>query len=96
MMDNARIPHIPTATTMPRKADVTLQGTQVRALPNMAEIEIGIMSRQCLRERIPSKQLMSNAVAAWTACRNAASLTINWHFSTQDARIKLKHLYPKY
>lgn len=63
---------------------------------NMAEIEIGIMARQCLRERIPTKQIMANIVAAWTASRNDASLTVNWRFSTHDARIKLIHLYPKY
>lgn len=63
---------------------------------NMAEIEIGIMSRQCLRERIPSKDDLSCAVGAWTATRNNASLSVNWRFTTQDARIKLKYLYPKY
>jgi len=63
---------------------------------NMAEIEIGIMSRQCLNERIPSKDKMASKVAAWTCNRNSKALTVNWQFTTADARIKLKHLYPKY
>jgi len=62
---------------------------------NMAEIEIGVMSRQCLKRRIPTKEEMSHAVKAWTCHRNAANLSVDWHFTTDDARIKLKHLYPK-
>ena len=62
---------------------------------NMAEIEIGVMSRQCLSERIPSKDIMASKIAAWTHNRNLAASSVNWQFSTADARIKLKHLYPK-
>ena len=63
---------------------------------NMAEIEIGVMSRQCLNQRIPSKHKMASYVAAWTCFRNSKALTVNWQFTTADARIKLKHLYQKY
>jgi hypothetical protein len=63
---------------------------------NMAEIEIGVMSRQCLKHRIPSKVIMTSKVAAWTSSRNSKALTVNWHFTTDDARIKLLHLYPKF
>lgn len=63
---------------------------------NMAEIEIGVMSRQCLNERIPSKDIMTSKVAAWTCIRNSKALSVNWQFTTANARIKLKHLYPKY
>jgi len=63
---------------------------------NMAEIEIGVMSRQCLNERIPSKEIMASKVAAWTLGRNTNTLTVNWQFTTSDARVKLKHLYQKY
>jgi len=62
---------------------------------NMAEIEIGVMSRQCLNERIPSKGTMASKVAAWTNSRNAKTLSVDWRFTTADARIKLKYLYPK-
>jgi len=63
---------------------------------NMAEIEIGVMSRQCLNERISSKDKMASKVSAWTCNRNSKALSVNWHFTTADARIKSKHLYQKY
>jgi hypothetical protein len=63
---------------------------------NMAEIEIGVMSRQCLNERIPAKGIMASKVAAWTCDRNDKTLSVNWQFTTADARIKLKRLYPKF
>jgi len=62
---------------------------------NMAEIEIGVMSRQCLKHRIPSKKVMAYQVKAWTCSRNSANMSVDWQFTTDDARIKLKHLYPK-
>jgi len=62
---------------------------------NMAEIEIGVMSRQCLKHRIPTKDEMTYQVNAWTCSRNSANLSVDWRFTTEDARIKLKHLYPK-
>ena len=63
---------------------------------NMAELEIGVMSRQCLGQRIPSLQKMDGEVQAWAAQRNNQKTTVNWQFTTADARIKLKHLYPKF
>jgi len=62
---------------------------------NMAEIEIGVMSKQCLNRRIASKEEMEYQVNAWMCARNSAKLSVNWHFTTGDARIKLKRLYPK-
>ena len=62
---------------------------------NMAEIEIGVMSKQCLKRRIAEKEEMAYQVKAWTSTRNSANLTVNWRFTTDDARIKLKRLYPK-
>ena len=62
---------------------------------DMAEIEIGIMSRQCLARRIPTIAEMTSQVQAWAADRNARKDTVHWHFSTRDARIKLQRLYPK-
>lgn len=61
---------------------------------DMAEIEFSVLSRQCLGQRLPSKEAMTVEVAAWEKERNRAGATINWRFTTADARIKLKHLYP--
>ena len=63
---------------------------------NMAEIEIGVMSRQCLSRRISTRDEMAYQIKAWTCPRNAANLSVDWQFTTDDARIKLKHLYPKF
>ena len=61
---------------------------------NMAEIEIGVLSRQCLSKYIESKERMIAEIAAWEQRRNEADATVDWQFSTADARIKLKKLYP--
>ena len=61
---------------------------------NMAEIELSVLSRQCLDRRIPDQATLSREVAAWEAERNAMQATVEWRFTTADARIKLKHLYP--
>lgn len=61
---------------------------------NMAEIELNILSSQCLDQRIGQKEFLSKEVTAWEARRNQRAASINWQFTTQDARIKLKHLYP--
>ena len=62
---------------------------------NMTELEIGVMSRQCLRRRIPSIEKMKTEVQTWVTERNNNKTTVHWHFTTADARIKLRHLYPK-
>ena len=62
---------------------------------NMAEIEIGIFERGCLRRRVPSLVVLRQRVAALEAERNAAHATLNWRFTTTDARTKLARLYPK-
>ena len=61
---------------------------------NMAEIEIGVLSRQCLSGYSVSADDMRRKVRAWQLRRNSACLSVDWHFSTADARIKLKNLYP--
>jgi transposase len=61
---------------------------------NMAEIELSILSRQCLDRRIPDQDTLISEVAAWEAERNQTSTNVDWRFTTDDARIKLKHLYP--
>ena len=61
---------------------------------NMAELELSVLARQCLAERFADQGALATAVAAWEAARNAAQATIDWRFTTADARVKLKHLYP--
>jgi uncharacterized small protein (DUF1192 family) len=61
---------------------------------NIAEIELSVLNGQCLDRRIPDAALLQKEVAAWEAERNAAGATVNWRFTTADARIKLKRLYP--
>ena len=61
---------------------------------NMAEIELGVLAGQCLDRRLPDRATLEQEVAAWVANRNAATTTIDWRFTTDDARIKLDHLYP--
>jgi hypothetical protein len=62
---------------------------------NVAEIELSALSIQCLDRRIPDIDLMRKEVAAWEMDRNNRSKIIDWRFTTEDARIKLKRLYPK-
>jgi hypothetical protein len=62
---------------------------------NVAEIELSVLNSQCLNRRIPAIELMRKEVAAWELDRNNRAATIDWRFTTADARIKLKRLYPK-
>jgi len=61
---------------------------------DMAEIELGILARQCLSRRIDNMERLKDEVAAWQAIRNTAEAKVNWRFTNKDARIKLKRLYP--
>ena len=61
---------------------------------NMAEIELSILSRQCLERRIPDQETLKAEVAAWEEERNNCQSRMEWRFTTEDARIKLKKLYP--
>jgi hypothetical protein len=63
---------------------------------NMAESELGVLSTQCLDRRIPDKQTLTREVAAWEENRNTLHAKANWQFTTADARIKLKRLYPQF
>ena len=63
---------------------------------NMAETELSVLSRQCLDRRIDSKQAMEKEIQSWEESRNKACTRINWRFTTADARIKLKRLYPSF
>lgn len=61
---------------------------------NMAEIELSVLSQQCLNRRIPDTATLTREIAAWQQARNADPRPVNWRFTTADARIKLKRLYP--
>jgi hypothetical protein len=61
---------------------------------NMAEIELSVLARQALSERLPKLEAVQECVASWQTKRNQAQATIDWRFTTEDARIKLKRLYP--
>lgn len=63
---------------------------------NMAEIELSVLARQCLGERMADRQELRQRVRAWQDQRNQAQAKINWRFTTADARIKLKRLYPSF
>jgi len=63
---------------------------------NMAEIELSVLQRQCLRQRFADRAAMEHAVSAWVADRNATTRRIDWQFTTIDARTKLRRLYPAY
>lgn len=61
---------------------------------NIAEIELSVLSRQCLDRRIGSEDELKQEVSKWQEKRNKQEIKVNWHFTTQNARIKLKRLYP--
>ncbi|MSQ10959.1 MAG: IS630 family transposase, partial [Dehalococcoidia bacterium] len=65
-----------------------------RSWLNMAEIDLSVLRRQCLAQRIPSQPALTREVAAWEDRRNAKGGAVNWRFTTANARIKLKRLYP--
>lgn len=62
---------------------------------NIAEIELSVLTRQCLNRRLESKDEVERQVTAWQDKRNQANTTVRWHFTTADARIKLRRLYPE-
>ena len=63
---------------------------------NMAESELSVVSSQCLDRRIPDKESLTSEIAAWQAARNTKHTKADWQFTTADARIKLKRLYPAF
>ena len=63
---------------------------------NIAEIELSVLSNQCLKERIPDIESLKEQTSAWMNDRNNESKAVHWRFTTDDARIKLRKLYPDY
>lgn len=63
---------------------------------DMAEIELSVLQRQCLDRRLPDQETVKHEVAAWERERNQHAAKANWRFTTEEARIKLKKLYPSF
>lgn len=61
----------------------------------MAEIELSVLSRQCLNRRMADRATIAGETDAWQQQRNRQACTIDWRFTTDDARSRLKYLYPK-
>jgi hypothetical protein len=62
----------------------------------MAESELGVLASQCLNRRIADKKILDHEVNAWQDHRNKHHAKANWQFTTADARVKLKRLYPQF
>ncbi len=88
-------------TFEPQEARRLLDRLEVHYTPkhgswlNVAEIELSVLSRQCLNRRIPDKETYEREIENWNTDRNHEQIVVEWHFTTKDARIKLKRLYPK-
>jgi hypothetical protein len=102
VMDNLNT-HTPSSfyqTFEPAEARRILQKLEIHYTPvhgswlNMAEIELSALARQCLSRRIGTQEELEREVQAWQQRRNEETITVNWRFTTADARIKLKRLYP--
>jgi DDE superfamily endonuclease len=61
---------------------------------NVAEVELSVLARQCLDRRIPDAEALGREVAAWERDRNVTAVGVDWQFTTADARVRLKRLYP--
>jgi transposase len=102
VLDNLNI-HVPSALyeTFPApEARRLVERLEIHYTPkhgswlNMAEIELAALAQQCLDRRFPDRETLAQEAAAWETTRNAEEVTIDWRFTTEEARIKLKHLYP--
>lgn len=84
----------------PQEARRILERLEIHYTPkhgswlNMAEIELSILSRQCLDRRIPDQESLKKEIVGWEKRRNEHPKAMDWRFTTEDARIKLKRLYP--
>ena len=96
-------PHVPGAlyaTFSPEKAKALWNRFTFVYTPkhgswlNMAEIELNVLSSQCLTRRIDDREVLRREVTAWQKHRDNKNATVNWQFTTENARIKLKRLYP--
>lgn len=87
-------------TFQPAEAKRILDKLEIHYTPkhgswlNMAELELSHLSRQCLDRRIPDQETLAKETTSWCKSRNEKAVKVNWQFTTEDARIKLKKLYP--
>jgi hypothetical protein len=97
--------HVPSAlyeTFQPQEAKRILDKLEFHYTPvhgswlNMAETELSVLARQCLDRRIADEEALQRKILAWEECRNTQLRTIDWQFTTDDARIELKRLYPSF
>lgn len=103
IMDNLNIHHLHILYQFypPEEAKRIIDKIEVHYTPkhgswlNMAEIEFSVLSKQCINKRIGYKEELEIAVNLWERDRNSGKYIINWRFTTSDARIKLRSLYPK-
>jgi hypothetical protein len=103
VVDNLNIHHPASLyeTFEPQEANRILKKLEFHYTPkhaswlNQVEIEFSVLSRQCLNRRIATSAQLAEEVKAWQDERNAQNATVNWRFSSTNARIKLEHLYPK-
>jgi DDE superfamily endonuclease len=85
----------------PAKAHALAQRLEIHHTPkhgswlNIAEIELSALTRQCLDRRIADLEILNTELAAWQTATNANQRQVNWHFTTSDARTRLRHLYPE-
>jgi hypothetical protein len=103
VMDNLNT-HTPAALYEafdPAQARRLLESLEIHYTPNhgswlnMAEIELSVLARQCLQRRISDREALAGEVEAWEEERNSVESSIEWRFTSDEARIKLKHLYPE-
>lgn len=86
----------------PAKAHALAQRLEFHHTPkrgswlNIAEIELSALTHRCLDRRIDDLEVLNSELAAWQASTNADQRQVNWHFTTSDARTRLRHLYPEY
>jgi hypothetical protein len=86
----------------PAKARSLAQRLEIHHTPkhgswlNIAEIELSALTRQCLNRRIDNLDTLNTELAAWQTTVNTNQRQVNWHFTTNDARTKLRHLYPEH
>ena len=64
--------------------------------PNIAEIELSLLTRQCLRQRVPDMETLRREAQAWYERRNENQKSVDWQFTCEDARVRLKRLYPQF
>lgn len=102
VMDNLNI-HTPAAlyeVFEPQEARRIINKLSIHYTPkhgswlNMVEGELSVLVRQCLKQRIPNREILQQEVTAWETERNQQKVRVNWRFRSDDARIKLKRLYP--